>query len=694
MVLNKYNLQRIFFIISIILLSTVLMNPICSLIKSRNNRSLIAYENTLVDYPLISFTQSWEPNGTAICTISSFQNWPTICIDDEGGAIITWVDAAKEEVYAQKINAKGQVLWEPNGTAICTDISNHIVDIDICTDGAGGAIIAWQDLRTAQYDIFIQRINTTGQTMWTPNGTLVTSEIGPHTNPELCSDNAGGAYLAWVNQTGITSQVYAQRFDSDGNFMWDPNGIKASNYPVNYHQSLINDGEGGIILAFEHEIAGESDIYAQKINGTGNIIWSMEGEPICTENANQDAPKVCSDGQGGAIITWSDKRDSEYNVYAQRISAGGSVMWILNGTEISTSNYSAQYPEILGDGLGGAIIVWGDYRGPDVYGQRINENGYPMWIENGTALSSTSMGLGYYKIISDGAHGAIITWEAPSAGDIYAQRVNMRGEVRTKDAALCTIAGYQMWPQLCSGGNGVAIVTWEDERSGTPGIYAQRVVFSPEIIVSSPTPGSFFSAESPDFTVEIYGYNISSTWYSLDGGVINTTFSGQTGVIDQGEWDKLGEGAVPILFYAKNYGSEGDVGYSEVVVFKDTIVPEIFINSPSGYTYYEIAPSFNITINESNLETVWYTIDRGAHNYTITSLTGTINQAAWDAAPTSAVDAGPEIQIRFYGKDLAGNIGFNEIYVKKLNKVIPGYQLIILIGVISLIICITLKKKH
>lgn len=691
MVLNKCKLKNVLFIGSIFLFSILSISPLFL----RNNQTLMETENLPIYYPKFSYTQTWDPNGTAICTTSRFQNWPVICSDGAGGAIITWIDAADEEVFAQKINANGQTLWEPNGTVICNDISLHIVDIAICTDGAGGAIIAWQDLRSVQYDIFVQRINATGQTMWTPNGTLVTSAVGPHMNPQLLSDNAGGAFLAWVNSTGVATRVYAQRFDGDGNFMWDPDGIRVSDYILNHNPSLIDDGEGGIIIAIEHEETQfqDSDIHAQKIDGNGNILWGMEGKPICTVNADQDAPKLCSDGQGGAIITWYDKRNSEDNIYIQRISTGGNIMWTLNGTELSTSNYSAEFPEIISDGLGGAIIAWGDMRELDVYVQRINANGLPMWVENGTRLSTTSMGLGPRKIISDGAHGAIVTWEAPSHGDIYAQKVDVNGEIKNNDVALCTDMGIQTCPRICPGGDGVAIVTWEDERSGTPGIYAQRVIFSPEIFVYSPTSGSFYGAESPDFTVEVYGYNISSTWYSLDGGVINTIFSGQTGVINQGEWDKMGEGAVPLAFYVKNYGSLGGVGSSEVIVIKDTTLPEIVINSPSANSISS-APSFDISINETNLETVWYTIDGGANNYTITSLSGTINQAAWDAAPTSAVDAGVAINIRFYAKDLAGNIGSNEVSVNKCLTGISGYHLIILIGLISLITGIKIKKKH
>jgi len=62
-----------------------------------------------------------------------------------------------------------------------------------------------------------------------------------------------------------------------------------------------------------------SDIYTQKINSTGDLQWSpSNGIPICTESSNQHDPKLCSDGYGGAFITWMDNRSGNYNIYALR----------------------------------------------------------------------------------------------------------------------------------------------------------------------------------------------------------------------------------------------------------------------------------------------------------------------------------------------------------------------------------------
>ena len=90
---------------------------------------------------------------------------------------------------------------------------------------------------------------------------------------------------------------------------------------------------------------------------------------------------MTTDGSGGTIITWQDKHNGKYEIFAQRMSSGGNAMWTTNGIAICTqdSNYN---PIIVSDGSGGAIIAWQSYRGSataDIYAQRVNSSGTVQW---------------------------------------------------------------------------------------------------------------------------------------------------------------------------------------------------------------------------------------------------------------------------------------------------------------------------
>ncbi len=92
----------------------------------------------------------------------------------------------------------------------------------------------------------------------------------------------------------------------------------------------------------------------------------------------------------------------------------------------------------------------------------------------------------------------------------------------------------------------------------------------------------------------------------------------------------------------------------------DDLNPYIMINSPSFNEIFGIiAPSFNISINESNLDSMWYTIDNGLTNITFNEFTGVIDQREWDKK-----GIGPII-LTFCANDTFGKIGFQSVSIEK-----------------------------
>jgi len=222
--------------------------------------------------------------------------------------------------------------------------------------------------------------------------------------------------------------------------------------------------------------------------------------------------------------------------------------------------------------------------------------------------------------------------------------------------------------------------------------YFTTNALAPELSINSPTTNVLLGTSAPDFDLSILAPDLDTTWYSLDGGTTNIPFSGLAGTIDQSEWDKIGNGTATITFYAND--TANNIGQTTVLVRKDIIAPIIAIVQPTVAEQFDYTPIFAITISEVNLNEYWYTIDGGTNNYTIISLTGTINQSAWDATLE-----GP-VTIRFYARDEAGNIGTNAVIIAKISPDlpttppgIPGYNIITVIGVLCVVTLIILRKK-
>ena len=229
-------------------------------------------------------------------------------------------------------------------------------------------------------------------------------------------------------------------------------------------------------------------------------------------------------------------------------------------------------------------------------------------------------------------------------------------------------------------------------NAGDDTISILRWDLNPEFIINSPNDNQLFGNIAPSFNLTIVDDNLDTTWYSIDGGLINYTFVGTTGIIDQGAWNIRPNGTVIIRFYIND--SAGNVEFNEVTVRKDTSVSIITIFSPTAQTFGSVAPNYSVSIIGYNLDTFWYSIDGGLTNYSFIEMSGTISQGAWDIRPNG------NIIIAFYANSSLGNLGYSEVrvrkYVEQAEEAIPGYNVFVMIGIICIVSVIfnNLRHKH
>ena len=332
-------------------------------------------------------TMAWPvENGIAICTEGEGQWRPNIVSDGSGGAIITWDDSrgfltgSDSDIYAQRVDSRGVPIWTFNGVSIYTATSVQGYP-KIISDGSGGAIITWQDYRNGNFDLYAQRVDSSGVLQWSLDGVPICTAGDQQEDVRIVSDGSGGAIITWQDERngGSNNDIYAQRVDSSGIPQWTLDGIAICTAGNDqYGPKIVSDGSSGAIITWQDERDGLPDIYAQAIDSTGVAQWTLDGVAICTAAIYQYSPTIASDGSGGAIITWYDYRNFNYDIYAQRVNSSGILQWTLNGVAICTAGDYQEYPMIVSDGSGGAIITWEDNRssaGPDIYVQSIDSGG-------------------------------------------------------------------------------------------------------------------------------------------------------------------------------------------------------------------------------------------------------------------------------------------------------------------------------
>ena len=417
--------------------------------------------------------------GVPLCNTAINDADELVVSDGEGGAIVVWRYA---DVYAQRIDADGVVQWTTDGVAVCTATGTQWYP-DVTTDGAGGVIVAWEDQRTTR-DIYAQRVDSSGNVMWTTDGVLICGAAGSQYKPKIATDGAGGAIIVWQDSRNPSQDVYAQRVDSSGAVQWLEDGVAVcSDASAQYEPNVASDGDGGAYFVWQDWRVSDYDIYALHVNSACVSTWTTDGEVMCAATGNQTTTQIIADGSGGAILSWYDERGGvDKDIYAQRVLSNGDVQWGADGVAVGTEAGNQDNHRMVSDGAVGAIIAWEDDRvamgEDDIYAQKISAFGIAQWTTDGVAICTAPNRQYWPRITTDGLGGAIVTWPDYRYGtaNVYAQRVDAAGAVQwsADGEVICSLPSSRD-PELIHDGAGGAIIAWEDSRDGDGDIYAQKI---------------------------------------------------------------------------------------------------------------------------------------------------------------------------------------------------------------------------
>lgn len=165
------------------------------------------------------------------------------------------------------------------------------------------------------------------------------------------------------------------------------------------------------------------------------------------------------------------------------------------------------------------------------------------------------------------------------------------------------------------------------------------------------------------FSDEIHDLKLDSTGdiYVVGDKLIKYNSSG----VHQWSWslsnDGLSVGRGLVLDSSDDVYVAGGYATNDMFIAKYSSKPEIAIHEPLEEEIYgKIAPHYNLSIFEPDLDEIWCNL--GAGNFPITTLSGQLNQEEWDK-----VGGGGNIiiDIRFYANDTFGNQCFAEVSVYK-----------------------------
>jgi hypothetical protein len=390
---------------------------------------------------------AWPANGQLLGYGDNLRSTPTIASDGSGGAVVTWYDhrGTTNDIYAQRVLASGALAagWPVSGLAVTLDVGEQ-ANPRIISDGAHGAILTWSDTRNGNADVYAHHVLASGvvDAAWPLNGRAVCTAAGAQEEPMLAEDGAGGAIVTWQDSRGgAFYDIYSQRVLASGAVDpgWPANGrLVCGATRSQFTPTLIADGAGGAVITWEdYRVGFVADVYAHHVSGAGALdpAWPADGRAISVADGDQRYPQVVTDGAGGGIITWQDQRTGFLDIYAQHIALNGVVdpAWTANGAAVCVGNGDQYTPSLVSDGAGGAVIAWIDYRPifkSDVYAMRVRASGAldPAWPAGGAAICTDAANQYQLTLVSDLAGGAVLAWQDQRVDDdIYAQRVSGTG---------------------------------------------------------------------------------------------------------------------------------------------------------------------------------------------------------------------------------------------------------------------------
>lgn len=420
----------------------------------------------------LSYAQ-WQPNGIPVCDTtanSGFYTLPQIVSDGNGGAFVCWRDARRGEfdIYMQRIYPDGSKQFQHNGIALC-DAPYSQQFPRMVSDGRGGAYVAWEDDRTStNTHIYVQHLDSNGNALWQLNGVRASERSGLFIS--IANNASSGVLLGWIS--GGIYDVFVQRLDSLGNRMWGDSGLQVTNRPETVSAggvAVTTDGAGGLIVVW---VEGNR-IYVQRVDSSGAVRWPTNGILISNPAETSGSVAISPDLTGGAIVSWSGGLggfgDTTYH-YAQRLSASGNLLWGTNPVRlgpIGAGGIKRNTP----DGRGGAFIGFGRWI------QHVDSSGSLLWPGYGTPFTTAQTSLSNSSQVTDRTRGVWNFWAQGGASfDIYGQYIDIAGTARwgSNGSGICTNLAHQDIPRAASDGNGYAILVWDDFRNGHSNVYATK----------------------------------------------------------------------------------------------------------------------------------------------------------------------------------------------------------------------------
>jgi len=304
-----------------------------------------------------------------VYTTGSFQETVDF---DPGPEVNNLSSVGRSDVFVQKLDTDGNFLWvkqmggkyDDTGYDITIDVDGNIIttghfqktiDFD---PGLGVTNLTSE----GKLDVFVQKLDADGNFMWAKSMGGIDDDKGY----SVTSDVDGNVYTTgffnkrvdfnpgestFYLQAHYAEDIYIQKLDADGNFIWaksmggigtdmghsiviDPTG---NIYTTGFFEETVDFDPGTGVVSLTSE--GDADIYVQKLDSDGNLLWAKQmGGP-----KNEVGNTVNTDADGNVYTSGSFQKTVDFDpgagavnltsngstdMFIQKMDANGSFQWV------------------------------------------------------------------------------------------------------------------------------------------------------------------------------------------------------------------------------------------------------------------------------------------------------------------------------------------------------------------------------
>ncbi|MCA9255609.1 MAG: hypothetical protein KDA33_08215 [Phycisphaerales bacterium] len=437
----------------------------------------------------LAFAQ-WPSNAASNLRLTDRtgeQTQSKIRATSDGGCYVSWYDNSSGgyDVYLQRLDRDGNILWPHNGVLIADRSFSSTQDYGLAVDPEDNAIITYRDDRATGVQIGVNKVLPSGALAWGANGVLVTNTTASVANPKVTATTDGHYIVGWSQDASIGMQ----RLDADGTPQWTAGGMILTPAAGSYIMSELQPSVDGSFIALWVRPTGNflspKHLYSQRFDADGVALWNS-GDPVIIFDANSVQfgyfPSFVTDESGGAVYGWYET-GGDRNCYAQHVLVDGTVLYAHNGVAGSIqAGRLGLSPDVSYDAANDDIYLfwtetntnqnaWG------LYGQRF-ASGVRQWSDNGLEVSALD-GLqeSFVQSLVAGGIPMAFTFDGSASDLIIGYGFDATGAMiwTGGSTTVSSTASDKLRLDSVSNTCGDALLTWGDARFDTRDIFAQNV---------------------------------------------------------------------------------------------------------------------------------------------------------------------------------------------------------------------------